>query len=116
MTIKEICEKYGLKQVELSHRFGVPLRTVEDWHAGRRNPPPYVPGMIVELLEAERKKVYLIYKDSIDDAAYIRGYIYGTEDEADAYTDRLNEGARYEWDEYDYMLLKQIDPKATEIE
>lgn len=57
MTIKEICEKYGLKQVELSRRFGIPLRTVEDWHAGRRNPPPYVPGMIEELLENERQQI-----------------------------------------------------------
>lgn len=54
MTVKEICEKYGMKQVELSRRFGIPLRTVEDWHAGRRNPPEYVVGMIVELLEVER--------------------------------------------------------------
>lgn len=50
MTIKELCEKYGLRQVELSRRFGIPLRTIEDWCAGRRNPPAYLLIMIDALL------------------------------------------------------------------
>ena len=51
MTIKEICEKYGLTQAALTKRFGIPTRTVQDWYAGRRNPPDYVVAMMVELLE-----------------------------------------------------------------
>lgn len=51
MTIKDICEKYGLSQTALAKRFGIPLRTVQDWHAGRRTPPDYVVNMMVELLE-----------------------------------------------------------------
>lgn len=54
MTIKEICERYGLSQTALAKRFGIPLRSVQDWHSGRRNPPDYVVGMIVELLEMEK--------------------------------------------------------------
>lgn len=54
-TIKEICEKYNLSQTALAKRFGIPLRTVQNWHGGQRNPPDYVIGMMVEILDAEKK-------------------------------------------------------------
>lgn len=50
-TIKEICETYHISQTELANRFGIPLRTVQDWHGGRRKPPDYVVRMLVELLQ-----------------------------------------------------------------
>jgi putative transcriptional regulator len=56
MTIKEICEKYNLTQTALAKRFDIPLRTVQDWHGGRRNPPEYVVKMIIELLEHDMQK------------------------------------------------------------
>ena len=56
MTIKEICLKYNLTQTALAQRFDIPLRTVQDWHGGRRNPPDYVVGMMVELLEQDKQK------------------------------------------------------------
>lgn len=49
-TIKEICEAYGITQTELSRKYGIPLRTVQDWHAGRRTPPDYVVNMIERLM------------------------------------------------------------------
>lgn len=49
-TIKWLCEFYGISQTELSKRFGIPLRTVQDWHAERRTPPSYVVNMLLELL------------------------------------------------------------------
>ena len=52
-TIKEICEEYGLKQIELSRRFNIPRRTVQDWYSEKRTPPDYVVGMINELLKRE---------------------------------------------------------------
>ena len=54
--IAKICEAYDLKQTELAKRFGIPLRTVQDWHAGRRVPPDYVVRMMIELLEHDRQK------------------------------------------------------------
>ena len=54
MTIKDLCSKYDLSQTELAKRFGVPLRTVQDWYSGRRNPPDYVIGMMVEILERDK--------------------------------------------------------------
>lgn len=59
-TIKEICEKYNMGQTALARRFNIPLRTVQDWHAGRRNPPEYLPQMIVELLERDKANAFTI--------------------------------------------------------
>lgn len=53
-TIKAICEEYGLGQTDLARRFGIPLRTVQNWHSGRRPTPDYVARMIDELLRYER--------------------------------------------------------------
>lgn len=50
MTVKDLRTAAGLTQQALAARFGIPLRTVEDWDAGRRNPPPYVLRMMAELL------------------------------------------------------------------
>ena len=58
-TIKQLCEEYSISQTELSKKYDIPLRTVQDWHAGRRTPPPYVVSMLDELLylawETKRK-------------------------------------------------------------
>jgi DNA-binding transcriptional regulator YiaG len=54
-TIKDICIEYGLSQTALAKRFGIPLRTVQDWHSGRRVPPEYVVSMMIEILERERQ-------------------------------------------------------------
>ena len=53
-AIALICERYGLSQTDLAKNFGIPLRTVQDWHAGRRTPPDYVVGMIDRLLSLEK--------------------------------------------------------------
>lgn len=52
-TIKELCEEYGLSQTALAKRFDIPLRTIQDWHAGRRTPPDYVVRMMDELLRVK---------------------------------------------------------------
>ena len=56
MTIKEICEQYGLSQTALAKRFDIPLRTVQNWAGGQRSAPDYVVKMMVELLEHDREK------------------------------------------------------------
>lgn len=53
MTIKDICEKYGLSQTALAKRFDIPLRTIQDWHGDRRTPPDYVVRMMDELLQRD---------------------------------------------------------------
>lgn len=56
MTVKEICEKYGLGQTDLARRFDIPLRTVQDWHAERRDPPAYVVKMMDTILTHDREQ------------------------------------------------------------
>ena len=56
LGVKGICTKYNLKQTELADRFGIPLRTVQDWHGERRKAPDYVIRMMIELLEIDRSK------------------------------------------------------------
>lgn len=53
-TIRELCETYGISQTELSRKYNIPLRTVQDWYAERRTPPAYVVNMMQELLRRER--------------------------------------------------------------
>lgn len=53
-TIKDICSTYNLSQTQLAESFDIPLRTVQDWHAGRRTPPPYVVNMLIQLLELKK--------------------------------------------------------------
>lgn len=52
--IAEICEQYGLSQTALAKEFEIPLRTVQDWHAGRRKAPDYVIKMIDRLLSLQK--------------------------------------------------------------
>lgn len=44
--IKEIRRKTGFNRKEFSEHFGIPLRTVEDWEAGKRKPPEYVARLL----------------------------------------------------------------------
>ena len=52
-TIKEIREQTGLNRREFSEHIGIPLRTIEDWEAGRRTPPEYIPRLIMYQLKYE---------------------------------------------------------------
>ena len=52
-TIKEICETFKISQTQLSRRFDIPLRTVQDWRSEKRTPPAYVVNMITEILRRD---------------------------------------------------------------
>lgn len=56
MSIKEAREAAGLSRAEMSRLFEIPVRTLEEWDAGRRTPPPYVEKLIIEKLEAIKKE------------------------------------------------------------
>lgn len=55
-TIKTLCEAHGISQTALARRFDIPLRTVQDWHAGRRTPPAYVVNMLSVLLDYDQRE------------------------------------------------------------
>ena len=60
--IRRIREQTGLSRKDFSIRIGIPLRTIEDWEAGRRRPPEYIPRLIAyqlkyeELIEKKQKE------------------------------------------------------------
>lgn len=46
MTIREIRALTGLSQVKFSKKYGIPRRTIEDWEAGRHDPPAYLEDLL----------------------------------------------------------------------
>ena len=52
-TIKELRERAGMSRKEFSKHTGIPVRTLEDWEAGRRTPPEYIPRLIAYQLMYE---------------------------------------------------------------
>ncbi len=45
-TVKEIRSRTGLNRKEFCQKFGIPLRTMEEWETGKRIPPEYIPRML----------------------------------------------------------------------
>lgn len=66
--IKELRDSTGLTRKEFSVHVGIPVRTLEDWEAGRRTPPEYIPRLIEYQLKYEellRKLEEQIGRESI---------------------------------------------------
>lgn len=108
MTFKELREASSMNMKQFAKFFGIPYRTVQDWDAGIRKCSPY----LIDLMAYKLKNVYLIYKDSIDDACEIKGYIIGTSDCADRYCDELNKNCKYEWEEYTWEKIDCLNPMS----
>ena len=64
--IKELRESIGLSRKEFSVHVGIPVRTLEDWEAGRRTPPEYIPRLIAYQLKYEE----LLRKVSVQNVEY----------------------------------------------
>lgn len=54
--INSILADYRLSQSELSRRLGIPLRTIQDWCGGRRQPAEWLLRLIKTALEYEMVK------------------------------------------------------------
>lgn len=52
--IRKLRESTGLNRKEFSVHTGIPVRTLEDWEAGRRTPPEYIPRLIAYQLKFEK--------------------------------------------------------------
>lgn len=49
--IKELREQAGMNRKEFSEYTTIPIRTLEDWEAGRRTPPEYIPRLLAYQLK-----------------------------------------------------------------
>lgn len=45
-AIRDLREHTGMNRKEFSIYTGIPVRTLEDWEAGRRTPPEYIPRLL----------------------------------------------------------------------
>lgn len=45
--VRSLREKVGMNRKEFSKYTGIPVRTLEDWEAARRQPPEYVPRLLM---------------------------------------------------------------------
>ena len=52
--ITELRESVGENRRQFSEHTGIPIRTLEDWEAGRRTPQEYIPRLIAYQLEYEK--------------------------------------------------------------
>lgn len=52
--ITELREEVGENRKEFSVHTGIPVRTLEDWEAGRRTPPEYIPRLIEYQIKYEK--------------------------------------------------------------
>ena len=52
--LKKIREDLGMNRTEFSQYMGIPLRTLEEWEAGRRMMPDYVLRLIAYYTKMER--------------------------------------------------------------
>lgn len=53
LVIKQLRERKGMNRKEFSEHTGIPIRTLEDWEAGKRTPPEYIPRLIEYQLKYE---------------------------------------------------------------
>lgn len=101
--------RLGLTQHQLSELTGIPFRTIQNWETGQRKCPDYVERLVLEKLNDE--KIYLIFRDSMDDCCEIIGYIKGTEEDAEAYCNAYNEKLEPWRIPAEYMLIDNLSNK-----
>lgn len=53
-NIRDLREQKGMNRREFSIYTGIPVRTLEDWEAGRRTPPEYIPRLLSYQLKYDK--------------------------------------------------------------
>ncbi len=65
--LKKIREDLGMNRTEFSRYIGIPLRTLEEWEAGRRQMPDYVLRLIAYYTKMqqllEKKKIEIEFDE-----------------------------------------------------
>ena len=109
MTIQEFIKSSGMTHKQLSERFGIPKRTIEDWSRGARKCPDYVVKMMEELIMKKYEVNFTDYSTGatspIDTVTKPDGYT------AEQYIKDCKENADDEWNE----MLKNGEVTITEI-
>ena len=53
--LKELRKELGLSQAKFAEKFGIPLRTIQDWEYGKREVRSYIVNMMYRIIELENK-------------------------------------------------------------
>ena len=53
---EEIRKILGISRVAFSRKYNIPIRTLEDWDAGKKNPPDYVMDMLERIVNEDKNK------------------------------------------------------------
>lgn len=53
--LKELRKELGLSQAKFAERFGIPLRTLQDWEYGRREVRSYIVDMMYRIKGLEKE-------------------------------------------------------------
>ena len=75
IIIKQLRESIGLTRKEFSEHVGIPVRTLEDWEAGRRTPPEYIPKLISYQLKYEELQRIVSEQKKDDNHMEARGEV-----------------------------------------
>ena len=52
-TMKDFRLSTGLSQSKFAEYFGLPVRSVQEWEQGRKNPPPYLLELLKRIWKLE---------------------------------------------------------------
>lgn len=50
----------GISRAAFSRKYNIPLRTLEDWDAGKKNPPDYVLDMLERIVREDKDMLYVL--------------------------------------------------------
>lgn len=53
MTSTEIRELSGMSRAAFARKYGIPIRTIEDWDSGRSHPPWWVMRLLERVVRAD---------------------------------------------------------------
>lgn len=53
MKIKELRSLTGMSQSEFAAYFGLSVRSIQEWEQERKQPPPYLVGLLKRILDNE---------------------------------------------------------------
>lgn len=49
-------QKLGISRIDFSRKYGIPIRTLEDWDSGRRHPPIWISELLIRIVEIDAQK------------------------------------------------------------
>ena len=57
MNTKEIRGLLGISRAEFSRRYGIPVRTLENWDAGKAQPPEWARALLERVVKEDAENV-----------------------------------------------------------